>query len=192
MALGLSRQEQWALIGVVGLILAGLGVQEWRSRPAQGEIYVRGQGRWRKLAEFEAGQTPPPLSAKVQTSTNPPSTTRRDGPTSASLAAGDEGGIDINLATADELDRLPGIGPVRAKAIVETRARLGGFRTVEQLREVSGIGAKTLAKLRPYARVGAAGGLVSNGAAPVRIPAATPPAAALAPPRLGDAPAPAR
>ncbi len=56
--------------------------------------------------------------------------------------------ININTATAEELDLLPGIGPTKAAAIVEYREEYGPFTSVEELTEVSGIGDKTLEKLR--------------------------------------------
>ena len=65
--------------------------------------------------------------------------------------------LDINHATAEELEQLPGIGPVLAGRIVETRDRLGGFRNIEQLSEVEGIGEATLERLRPLLRVEPAG-----------------------------------
>jgi competence protein ComEA len=58
--------------------------------------------------------------------------------------------VDLNHATLAELDTLPGVGPAMAARIVATRKKLGGFRDVAQLREVPGIGAKRLAKLRPH------------------------------------------
>lgn len=57
--------------------------------------------------------------------------------------------ININTATATLLERLPGIGPMTAKRIVEYRGRQGRFSTVEELLNVSGIGPKKLAKIRP-------------------------------------------
>jgi competence protein ComEA len=57
--------------------------------------------------------------------------------------------IDLNNASAAELQRLPGIGPKRAQQIIAERP----FRTVDELRRVHGIGAKTLEKLRPYITV---------------------------------------
>ena len=61
--------------------------------------------------------------------------------------------IDVNRATAAELRRLPGIGPTLSQRIVETREQQP-FRSVEELRRVRGIGAKTLEKLRPFVTVG--------------------------------------
>jgi competence protein ComEA len=62
------------------------------------------------------------------------------------------GKIDINLASAEELRTLPGIGPKRSQAILEARS-LEPFRSVEDLRRVPGIGPKTLEQLRPFVAV---------------------------------------
>lgn len=62
--------------------------------------------------------------------------------------------LNINTATAQQLQALPGIGAVRAQAIVDYRTEHGPFRYVEQLREVSGIGEGTLEKILDYVTVG--------------------------------------
>jgi competence ComEA-like helix-hairpin-helix protein len=59
----------------------------------------------------------------------------------------DAGRVDLNRATAPELDALPGIGPVLARRIVEHRERFGPYRRVEDLLDVPGIGPKLYAKL---------------------------------------------
>ena len=56
--------------------------------------------------------------------------------------------ININKATSEELQELPGIGPSKADAIVQKREELGSFQTIEDLKEVTGIGEKTFEKLR--------------------------------------------
>jgi competence protein ComEA len=56
--------------------------------------------------------------------------------------------LDLNTATASGLETLPGIGPVLAGRILAYRAEIGGFATVEQLLEVSGIGEKKLDAVR--------------------------------------------
>ena len=61
--------------------------------------------------------------------------------------------VDLNAATAAELDALPGVGPSTAAAIVEWRTRHGRFRSVEDLLEVPGIGDAKLDRLRPFVRV---------------------------------------
>jgi competence protein ComEA len=63
------------------------------------------------------------------------------------------GPIDINRASAEELQRLPGIGPKLSQRIVDERQK-GRFKSVDDLRRVSGIGAKLLERLRPYVTVG--------------------------------------
>jgi competence protein ComEA len=60
-----------------------------------------------------------------------------------------DGRIVLNAATAEELCRLPAVGPSRAAKIVELRARLGGFRSVRQLLRVKGIGPRTLKRITP-------------------------------------------
>jgi competence protein ComEA len=61
--------------------------------------------------------------------------------------------INLNTATVQQLDTLPGIGPVTAAAIVAWRDANGKFKSVDQLAEVDGIGPARLEKLRPLVRV---------------------------------------
>lgn len=61
--------------------------------------------------------------------------------------------VNINTATAEELQRLPGIGATRAQAIVDDRAANGPFRIPEDLTRVSGIGEATLQGLIDYVTV---------------------------------------
>jgi competence protein ComEA len=70
---------------------------------------------------------------------------------SASTAAPDSSGglVNINTATAEQLDTLPGVGPVTAQKILEWRGAHGAFSSVDELLEVDGIGEKTLADLAP-------------------------------------------
>ena len=63
------------------------------------------------------------------------------------------GPLYLNAATTDQLDALPGVGPVTAAAIVAWRQGNGGFTNVDQLSEVDGIGPARLEKLRPLVRV---------------------------------------
>lgn len=63
--------------------------------------------------------------------------------------------LDLNSATEAELDALPGVGPSRAQAIIEHRAKNGPFTSVDELRNVKGIGDKTFAELKPLLVVGA-------------------------------------
>jgi competence protein ComEA len=62
--------------------------------------------------------------------------------------------ININTATKDELVSLPGIGPAKAQAILDYRKAHGSFKTVEELKDVKGIGAKRFEQLKPDLAVG--------------------------------------
>lgn len=65
-----------------------------------------------------------------------------------------DGGIvvDLNLATEADLRRLPGVGPTRAKKILELRAHLGRFKSIDDLARIKGFGRATLRRLRPMTR----------------------------------------
>jgi competence protein ComEA len=72
----------------------------------------------------------------------------------AGTPAGDPGAlVNLNSAGNAELEELPGVGPVTAQAIVDWRAANGGFRSVDQLLDVDGIGEKTLEDLAPLVTV---------------------------------------
>lgn len=58
------------------------------------------------------------------------------------------GKININTASLAELDTLPGIGPAKAKTIIDYRNSKGGFKTIDELDNVSGIGQATIDKFR--------------------------------------------
>lgn len=64
------------------------------------------------------------------------------------------GKVDLNTASAEQLDALPGVGPVTAKAIIDWRSQHGKFTSVDQLGEVDGIGPARLAKLRDLVTAG--------------------------------------
>ena len=89
-------------------------------------------------ADADAGNTPLAPDAVHETHDAPP----------AAL-------VDINHATARELDALPGVGPVLAARILEHRRQFGSFRTAEDLRAVRGIGPRLYARLRPLIALGA-------------------------------------
>ncbi|HET8934975.1 MAG TPA: ComEA family DNA-binding protein [Polyangiales bacterium] len=71
------------------------------------------------------------------------------GSTHADAATETIGVVNLNTATAEELERLPRVGPTRAQAILALRAKLTQFVKVEQLLRVKGIGRATFRKLRP-------------------------------------------
>ena len=68
-------------------------------------------------------------------------------------AVAQDGVVNINTATEEELVRLPGIGPSKAQAILALRKKMGKFERIESLLRVRGIGRKTLRKLAPMLTV---------------------------------------
>ena len=118
-----NRREQRALIGLMAALLIGMLV-------AVSDWY-----RPSHLEEFSvvprAVAPPPPLK----------------------VAVAEQAPLALNSATVEELVALPAIGPKIAARIVAFRSAHGPFERLEQLTQVNGIGAKTLAKLRPLLTV---------------------------------------
>lgn len=85
-----------------------------------------------------------------------------------------EGVVNINTANAEELERLPGVGPARAQAIVQLRERARRFGHAEDLLRVRGIGRVSFRRMRPYV---ALAGETTLAGRPGRAPtgAGTPP-----------------
>lgn len=63
--------------------------------------------------------------------------------------------VNLNTATQAQLETLPGIGAATAKRILEYRQKTGGFKKIEELMNVRGIGEKSFLKLKPFVSVGA-------------------------------------
>ncbi|HHW50355.1 MAG TPA: hypothetical protein GX406_02625 [Pseudoclavibacter sp.] len=61
--------------------------------------------------------------------------------------------VNLNTATAEELDTLPRVGPAMAQKIIAYRTEHGGFQSVEELLNISGVGEKTFAELEPWVTV---------------------------------------
>lgn len=142
-----TRMEKWILLWLLGLFGAGKAFLPYVSPESRSEVFQAGVAPVARSAV--AAQSPPP-------------------PTSATLSGGSEaagapltgvapnGRIDLNTATLEVLDTLPGIGMSRAQAILELRAQRGGFRTVEELDDVPGIGPAAMVKLRDLVTVASA------------------------------------
>lgn len=96
------------------------------------------------------------LGTLVTSAPAPAQAQRRGAPTtSLETPAASEGVVNIQTASADELQRLPGIGPSKAAAIIAFRERTA-FRRVEDILRVRGIGRATFRRLRPYLTVSGA------------------------------------
>jgi competence protein ComEA len=66
---------------------------------------------------------------------------------------GDVALVDLNTATLEQLDTLPGVGPVTAQRILDWRTANGRFTSIDQLREVSGIGETRFSRLKDLVRI---------------------------------------
>jgi competence protein ComEA len=87
--------------------------------------------------------------------------------------------ININTATSEQLQEVPGIGPATAEKILQMRKSYGAFKSVDDLLSIKGIGKKRLDKMRKYLTVGKAAAPAkpaSTNATPAKKTAATPPA----------------
>ncbi|WP_307560622.1 helix-hairpin-helix domain-containing protein [Paenibacillus sp. V4I7] len=79
-----------------------------------------------------------------------PSVVSNEKPEASLPAAGSTGRLDLNTATFEQLDEIPGIGASKAKAILDYRLKKGRFNRIEELIEVKGIGEKMLEKLKAF------------------------------------------
>lgn len=120
----------------------------------------RRNGRYRSLADLDRvpGVGPATLEAWATHVTLPRRPPRPPGGDRSSYATSDADEtadpIDVNRASAAELQRLPGIGPALSQRIIALRDSIGGFRSADQLEEVRGIGPVVLSKLKPLVRIG--------------------------------------
>ena len=79
-----------------------------------------------------------------------PAVLAHDPPVSPGVAPAGIAPVELNEATVEQLDGLPGIGPALAERIVTYRDEHGPFEQVDDLAKVKGIGVRTLERLRPY------------------------------------------
>jgi competence protein ComEA len=138
--MGLSRSERVVLCLLSAAILVGRLARDRLDRSGEG-ILLSGAG----ADSASAGGAS--LGAAPDTGAAPASVggAARDTASSARLVAWP---LDLNAAGEADLVHLPGIGPAKARAILERRAREGPYMRVEELLDVPGIGPKTLARLR--------------------------------------------
>lgn len=136
-----TRRQLTLLLIVVIIAGAGIGIDRWRRmHPAQAE---------RLEALDRTATRPPPTTPPV-----PPARPAR--PLGQAAAARIDAPLDLNRASREDFERLPGIGPGLAMRIVEHRAQRGLFASVDDLRRVRGVGQLTLARVRPLVSIGPA------------------------------------
>src|SRR5947209_17316592 len=154
------RPQLRLLFLLAGILLAGLGVREWRAGfPELAE----------RLERFDRADAPPPIppqprpraaprwvaAARPEAPAPPVARPRRGrAPAVEPEPVTDPRPLDLNHASVEEIARLPGVGPGLARRIVEERERRGRFDSPDGLRNVLGLGPRKLAALRELVTVG--------------------------------------
>lgn len=155
---GLVGKTAGYLAAFTMLTLVGSGrLSGWLAPPARLSLAIP-----TAAAAAPPPSAPPAPTAAPQAPPAPPDAGAADA-ASAETAAEDagaatpgvaaDGKVILNLATEEDLRRLPGIGPTRARSILALRARLKRFARVEDLLKVKGLGRRSMARLRPLVRV---------------------------------------
>ncbi|MGN0516268.1 ComEA family DNA-binding protein [Eubacterium sp.] len=134
-----SKAQSMFMIGVALVLMSGIILYVSLSSPAVYMQEVTTQGEAQTVSQSVAEPQDDTASASTTTYTEPQPT--------ASFP------ININTATVEELCLIDGMGEARASAIVEYREYIGGYESVDQIMNISGIGESLYAKLSPYLTV---------------------------------------
>lgn len=140
--LAITNVESQAILFLAGLLILGLVLQEIRHSTQASDLSVI-YAREDSLFEVQSRR----MRGLSHSSTDTTDTSR----VSAPERPGNRTSVrmNINTATPSQLRHLPGIGPVLAKRIVAFREQYGRFQSETEIQEVSGIGPKTYAQLKP-------------------------------------------
>jgi competence protein ComEA len=141
---GLTRQEQRTLLLLLGIIVAGIAIHQWRDTHRPSALIIDGESG-RIVHIPEALRDAP--AAELGTASAPESTPSEPSPTGSAIL------VDLNTATLTDLTTVPGIGETRARAIVAHRDQHGSFTRIEDLMNVSGIGEGLFSRARDHITV---------------------------------------
>lgn len=133
-----TKTQTMFMIGIALLVMSGILIYVSLSTPG---VY--------KESETTAIQN----SSLTEAATNSAKSATGASKSSDNSATAVSYPINLNSATVEELTSIDGLGESRASAIIEYRDYLGGYTSVEQIKEISGIGDATYAKLAPYLTV---------------------------------------
>ncbi len=148
---GFTREEQNVLLFFIALVMIGSGyrlVERW-SAPDPGNF-----AREYQIAESLFHHIPGPSSQLVTSSfsstNNQYDSLKPRKKKHESASALQPHSININTARQNELEALPGIGPVTAKKIIRFREQVGRFKKPSDIKKVKGIGDKKFKKIEPF------------------------------------------
>jgi competence protein ComEA len=145
---GFEMGQLKIVLALVAVLLVGLAGGRWMGRrEAQSAVRVSGAHVVHAPGALVTPGAATAASPELPAETPAPIEEVKVSPLEA------RGLIDLNTATAEDLQLLPGIGPSKATAILRDRETKGPFRTTGDLTRVSGIGPKTLENLLPYITV---------------------------------------
>ncbi|MBI2525567.1 MAG: helix-hairpin-helix domain-containing protein [Candidatus Rokubacteria bacterium] len=147
------RPQLRLLLAVAALLLLGLAVREWRAGFPEWAERLESFDREEPVTPLPPPPPPPAREARPRRGAGSSRPADEPGQPSDPVTA-DPRPLDVNQADAEQIARLPGIGPGLARRIVEERQRRGRFDSPEALRQVLGLGAKRLAALRDLISVG--------------------------------------
>jgi competence ComEA-like helix-hairpin-helix protein len=155
--LGYTRRQLVIVVSLVAGGAFGLAIDHWRHANPDVVAYLEMLDRAPATARepvagrvvARAQDVPHARAPAPSREPRVPAPSSRDGGRARPARADDATPLDVNLASASELERLPGVGPALAARIVDVRAREGPFGSVDELRRVRGVGVATLERLRP-------------------------------------------
>jgi competence ComEA-like helix-hairpin-helix protein len=157
-----ARSELKVLLGLAGAVLVGLTAREWRAGFPEHADHLERFDREPAAPREPAAGTEPGVPPRAGPPRRPPGsepcTPARSHAEPAEPALptrlDDPRPLDLNLASAAELARLPGVGPSLAGRIVADRERAGPFASADALRRVLGVGPRKFAAIRALVTAG--------------------------------------
>jgi len=138
-----TRRQLVIVFTVVAVGAGGLAIDHWRRENPDVVAYLETLDRAAPSPTAREAGPREPIARRVA------ARPRADDVPGRRAHADDAPPLDVNLATAADFERLPGVGPALAARIVDVRAREGPFGSVDDLRRVRGVGHATLERLRP-------------------------------------------